>query len=421
MRILAIDAGTGTQDVLVYDSELDVENAVKIVAPAPTMIAADRIRATTRRRRPLLLTGVTAGGGPCHWALTDHLTAGLEASATPAAARTFNDDLTALEREGLRIVSDDEAAHLNVDRVELRDIDLASLRSVLDTLGVSTRFDGLAVGVLDHGAAPPGESDRAFRFAHIQRTLERDPDVRAFASEPAALALYLTRARAVASSAEVDGPTVVMDSGAAAALGALHDAHVARSRERMVLNLGNMHTLGFLLDGMQVSALFEHHTGECAPGQIARMAQALIDGRLTNAEVFEGKGHGAWYADRPAVVPTVVAVTGPRRSRLGWSGLGALEQAYFAAPHGDMMLSGCFGLLEGFAYRVPEAAEVVGRLRPESGLGGCAGATALPDAERGSGGHPSLHLLPALLGPPGRSRRTRGATARLSALDVRPL
>ena len=26
-----------------------------------------------------------------------------------------------------------------------------------------------------------------------------------------------------------------------------------------------------------------------------------------------------------------------------------------AVPHGDMMLSGCFGLLDGFAYRVPEA------------------------------------------------------------------
>ena len=32
---------------------------------------------------------------------------------------------------------------------------------------------------------------------------------------------------------------------------------------------------------------------------------------------------------------------------------------YFAAPHGDMMISGCFGMLRAFAYRHPGSREEV--------------------------------------------------------------
>jgi hypothetical protein len=40
-------------------------------------------------------------------------------------------------------------------------------------------------------------------------------------------------------------------------------------------------------------------------------------------------------------------VTGPRRALLAGSSL----PLQFAAPHGDMMLTGCFGLLRAFADR----------------------------------------------------------------------
>ena len=68
--------------------------------PSATAIAEGRIRRATAARRPVLLTGVIQGGGPCHWALEDHLKEGCAAYATPDAARTFDDDL---ERE--RIVN----------------------------------------------------------------------------------------------------------------------------------------------------------------------------------------------------------------------------------------------------------------------------------------------------------------------------
>jgi hypothetical protein len=34
-------------------------------------------------------------------------------------------------------------------------------------------------------------------------------------------------------------------------------------------------------------------------------------------------------------------------------------QPYFAAPFGDMMISGCFGLLRGFGEVYPEAREAI--------------------------------------------------------------
>ena len=33
MRVMAIDVGTGTQDVLLYDSDTNMENNVKLVPP----------------------------------------------------------------------------------------------------------------------------------------------------------------------------------------------------------------------------------------------------------------------------------------------------------------------------------------------------------------------------------------------------
>ena len=44
MRILTVDVGTGTQDILLFDSAQHIENSVKLVMPSPTEIAARRIR-----------------------------------------------------------------------------------------------------------------------------------------------------------------------------------------------------------------------------------------------------------------------------------------------------------------------------------------------------------------------------------------
>jgi uncharacterized protein (DUF1786 family) len=364
MRILAVDVGTGTQDILVFDSDKPVENNVKMVLPSPTEMAARRIRRATKDGRAVVLTGVVAGGGPCAWALEDHLRAGGRAFATPEAAQTLDDDLERVRAMGVELVSEDEVARIEGEQVELRDFDLAAIREVLERFEEPGEFDGIAVGCLDHGAAPPGVSDRLFRFEHLRRLVAKRNDLLAFAYRPEELPDYLTRARAVVKSAGCEAPVAFMDTGPAAALGALHDEGVGSAPEQVVLNLGNMHLLGFHLRGRRIASLFEHHTGEVSDGQIESFTRRMAEGSLTHDEVFTTKGHGAWHADRSLVgdgMPAVLGVTGPQRERLKDSALAP----HFAAPFGDMMISGCFGLLRGFAEVYPEAREAVdARLGP---------------------------------------------------------
>jgi uncharacterized protein (DUF1786 family) len=374
MRILAVDMGTGTQDILLFDSAQPVENALQMIMPSATEIAAGRIRRATQEGRAAVLTGVTAGGGPCAWALERHLQAGLPAYATAEAAKTFDDDLEAVRRMGVTLVSEDEAGRIDGERVRLRDLDLDAVRAALQAFDVDTRFDGLALGCLDHGASPPGYSDRLFRFEHLRRVVAGRNDLRAFAYLPPELPEYLTRARALVDAAGAEAPAVFLDTGPAAALGALQDPQVAGREERLVLNLGNMHALAFHLRGTRIISLYEHHTGELTTEQIVDFSRRLIDGTLAHEEVFDSKGHGVYYADGEPTGPSTgsrqgesppatrraedgpfVAVTGPQRGKLRGSDLAP----YFAVPHGGMMVSGCYGLLWAFAEKHPTYADEI--------------------------------------------------------------
>lgn len=350
--------GTGTQDILVFDPAGPVENNPKMVLPSATRVAATRVKRAHQAGRPIVLTGVVSGGGPCSWAVEEFLAARGRAFATPEAAQTFDDDLERVREMGITVVSDDEAASIDADRVVLQDLDLEAIRSALAAFEVPVDFDGIAVGCLDHGAAPPGVSDRLFRFEHLERRARTRDHLLTFATHPADLPSYLTRARAMVSCAEHAAPVAFMDTGPAAALGALHDERVASYPETVVLNLGNMHLLGFHLRGARIASLFEHHTGELSPDQVVNFTRRMADGSLSNREIFESKGHGALHADRSLVtarLPRLVAATGPRRDLLRGSAL----RPYFAAPFGDMMIGGCFGLLRAFADVYPDSAPAI--------------------------------------------------------------
>jgi len=355
MRLLAVDVGTGTQDILLFDSDQSVENALQLIMPSPTQIAAGRIRRATQQRKPVSLSGLIAGGGPCHWALEDHLRAGLSAYATPEAAATFDDDMENVERMGVTLISDDEAVSPDAKHVRLRDLDLDAIRTALAAFDVSPTFDGLALACLDHGAAPRGYSDRLFRFDHLRRTVEGRNDLRAFAYLSEEIPDYLTRARTLIASADDGVPIVFLDTGPAAALGALQDSLVSRTDEQFVLNLGNMHALAFHLRGTQIISLYEHHTGEVSAHQIEDFSERLIAGKLPHEDVFDSKGHGVYYTGGVAGPAPFVAVTGPQRGKLRDSRL----NPYFAVPHGDMMVSGCFGLLWAFAEKYPESRDSI--------------------------------------------------------------
>jgi len=353
-RILAIDVGTGTQDIVVVEAGGVIENAVQLIMPSPTALLAERVNQATQDRVDLVLTGVTMGGGPDQWAVEAHLKAGLNVYATPDAARTFDDDLERVAAMGIRIV-DSPAATNAVRRLELRDFYLVELMEALRAFGVSTVFDAIAVAVFDHGAAPPGISDRRFRFDYLRDQVERGIGLEGFGFLAAEIPARMTRMQAVAGSWTGPEPLFLMDTGPAAILGALDDAVVAAADPVVVVNLGNFHTIAALLHGRRIAGLFEHHTGELTRPKLEQYLDALATGALSNDQVFDDMGHGALELGANESPPKRLAVTGPRRGLLEGSRL----SPHLAVPHGDMMLAGCFGLLRALAARLPEFAPVV--------------------------------------------------------------
>jgi uncharacterized protein (DUF1786 family) len=365
MKILVVDVGTGTQDVLLWDTRLDVENGFKLILPSPTMRVRQQIQAATRRQQPVALSGVMMGGGPNAWAAEDHVRAGLPLYATPDAARSFNDDLAAVAASGVTVIGTDELTRLpeQVAHIELRDFDFAALQTAFGAFGVP--LDDLAavgVAVFDHGAAPPDVSDRQFRFNYLDERIRAANRLSAFAYPRDAIPPMMTRLQAVATSAAaVAAPLVVMDTAPAAVLGATFDPRLAGRERLLVANVGNFHTLAFRLGPSGIEGVFEHHTGLLDAPKLESLLRRLADGSLTHAEVFADHGHGALiYAPEPfdlARGDFGVAVTGPRRAMLQDSPL----RPYFAVPFGDMMIAGCFGLLAAMADLLPELHDPIQR------------------------------------------------------------
>jgi len=361
MRILAVDIGTGTQDILLYDSDKEIENCLKLVMPSATMRVAREIKQATLAGQPVLLTGVTMGGGPSAWAALDHIRAGFAVYATPDAARTFDDELAKVERQGIQIVSDDEARRLNdgVARVPMRDFDFDAIRSAFDAFGIDLQPDALALAVFDHGNAPPGYSDRQFRFDYLEERIRAQNRLSAFAHRRSEVPDHLTRLKAVeATAANFDGDVMLMDTAPAAVLGALLDPNVAAREGLLAVNVGNFHVIAFRLGPGGIEGVFEHHTGEITLQQLDGFIDRLSDGTLQHRDVFDTLGHGALLFD-PTPMPdgeaTFVSVTGPRRSLLRAS----KHRPYFAVPFGDMMIGGCFGLLRAVADVYPERAGMI--------------------------------------------------------------
>jgi len=363
VKILTVDVGTGTQDIFLYDSRLDIENGFKLILPSPTMIINRQLRQATLRRQPVLLTGVTMGGGPSAWAAENHAKAGLEIYATPDAARSFNDDLAAVESIGVKIISDDEASKIpsTMLRIELKDIDLDAILQIFKKFGVP--LDDLAavsIAVFDHGAAPPDVSDRQFRFDYLDERIRAQNRLSAFAYQANQIPEILTRLKAVAqSAANLAVPLIVMDTAPAAILGVTFDPVVASRRRKIILNIGNFHTLAFRLGSEGIEGVFEHHTGLLDAKKIERLITMLADSTLKHEDVFNHHGHGALIYQHQILKlddPEFnIVVTGPRRNIMA----GSYLKPYFAVPFGDMMMTGCFGLLAATAELIPELNEPV--------------------------------------------------------------
>lgn len=358
MKILTVDVGTGTQDILLYNPDLDAENSLKMVLPAPTMIFRRKIQMATQTRQPVLLTGVIMGGGPVAWAVEDHIKAGLRVFATENAALSFHDHLERVQEMGVTLVSEDEAARLKSTclTLELCDFDYHRIQNTLQDFGISLDdLAAVAVSVFDHGAAPVGISDRQFRFDYLASQLQINSCLETFSFPADQIPHSMTRMQAVSQSARtIPAPLILMDSAPAAILGAMFDPAVKRFQQNLLVNIGNFHTLAFRMNRDKVEGVFEHHTGLLNQLSLEQYLRDFASGNLSHEAVFSDHGHGALImAEEPLQMNQKdfnLIVTGPRRNLLKNSPL----RPHFAVPLGDMMIAGCFGLLAATAHWLPE-------------------------------------------------------------------
>jgi uncharacterized protein (DUF1786 family) len=262
-----------------------------------------------------------------------HLRNGLQVFATEPAALTFHDNLEEVKKKGVQIVRHRPGEALPI---RMGDVQLHLLAKSLKPFGISTP-ETLAIAVQDHGFNPGG-SNRRLRFQYWEKFLASGGLLHdlIYATPPP----YMTRMLAV----QKDAPgAALMDTCAAAVWGILCDRHGEKMRKEgfIALNLGNQHTFGSFVRGDRILGIFEHHTGRMNRKKIQDLINRFSLKHLSNEEVFADGGHGCAFSPDfpPRKKGWVVAVTGPQRSLV--DGL----CYYPAAPFGDMMLTGCFGLV----------------------------------------------------------------------------
>ncbi|MDR3640765.1 MAG: DUF1786 domain-containing protein [Humidesulfovibrio sp.] len=337
---MCLDIGSGTQDVLLYFPDREVENCPKLVLPAPAKVLAGRIRKTTAQGRAVHLHGCNMGGG-FHSAMKAHLAAGLGFSCTRAAAFSVADDLLALSATGVSIRED---CPEGAQQLLAADYDPEFWERALFALGLP-RPALVTACVQDHGFHP-GQSNRRGRFVLWEKLLhEADghPESLLYQEVPACFTRLIDLQKCIGG-----GP--VADTGAAAVLGALFEPSVrqhAAVRGLTLVNIGNSHTVAFLVHQGRIWGVYEHHTGLLDGPRLWDHLTRFRGATLSFEEIFDDRGHGTMRLDLPetAMGFADTLVIGPRRRLLEGYGV------EFPAPGGDMMLTGSFGLVEGLRLR----------------------------------------------------------------------
>ena len=336
-KILAVDIGAGTQDILFYDSHLTPENCISLILPTPTRYFAKVIEECLQ---DLFLDGDPIGGGAVSSCIRKHISKGYRVVMSESAAYTVRNNLSEVESHGIEISRYEEPT-TGVKRVRLTEINLPLLKGFLSHYGEDLEADLIALAVQDHGTPPQGTSNREFRFQQIEERLRKNNSPESFVYARDEIPPYFKRMVGIARSAhkQSNGEVLLMDTAFAAILGCMEESGSA-----LFVNVGNSHTLAALICDNKILGLLEHHTGCLTTEKLDTLLTRFQRGAISSREVLEDGGHGA------VVLPDYrvdnceeIVVTGPNRGLLEQSSL----NVRFAAPYGNMMLTGPFGLVKG--------------------------------------------------------------------------
>ncbi|MEM3018566.1 MAG: DUF1786 family protein, partial [Candidatus Bathyarchaeia archaeon] len=338
MRILAVDIGSGTEDILLYDDSKNIENCVKLVLPSPSLVYSRRVGYSTKLRMDLFIKGDTIGGGEFARALKRHLEKGLGVFITEAAAYSIRNRLDEVGSMGFQVVSDDPPPGFKGETLTIQEVNISRLQTFLGDFEEDlSDLTAVAVAVQDHGI-PEGElSNRRFRMKTMTERLMDSSRLESLLYSDREIPGRFVRMRSAADAVRSQLPgisTFVMDTSTAAILGCLEDLRVKAARTALLVNVGNEHVTAAITSGRKVLGVLEHHTSILKAARLESLLKAFMKGRVDDDAVYEDGGHGAFYMHKRSKIPkiNVVAVTGPHRSRLR----GRID-AYFAAPGGDMM------------------------------------------------------------------------------------
>jgi len=350
MKTLALDIGAGTEDVLLYDDRKKrLENCVKMVLPSPSQIFAAKVREATRLCKDIFINGDIIGGGAFAFALRNHVEKGLRVVMTENTAYTIRNDLDEVRELGIEIVSgENKPKDFNGETLRIEEVNLTKLGGFLKDFNESlSDVDFVAVAVQDHGVFPKGMSNRRFRIQKMKELLERDSRPESLAFKEGEIPSCFLRMRSAAQAAKRQLPkaeVLVMDTSPAAILGCLKDPAVERADPILGINVGNGHTMAAIISDGKVVGIMEHHTRLLDPQKIEQMLIKFANGNLSDEEVFKDDGHGLFFlADPPGFTEIEkIAATGPNRNILSKTKL----PVHFAAPAGDVMMTGPIGLIE---------------------------------------------------------------------------
>ena len=338
MRILAIDVGTGTQDIMIYDTEKELENSIKLVLPSPHLYISQQIR---QIENDIYFTGEIMGGGKIKNTMLEHMDKGYEVVMNTTCAKTIRDNLEQVRSFGIK-VDDDTEKYKDYAKIEMGDINITKLSEFLLGYDLEFDFDEIAIAVQDHGYNE-NMGDRDFRFEKIREKISEpiSPLDFGFMDD---LPEYYTRMQAVRRLLEKEGiekTPLLMDTKFASIAGMCFDEIAKELNSYIVIDIGNGHTTAASIENGKIQGVFEHHTSSLTGESLERYLKRLASGEITNEEVYNDHGHGAHVLNPISKIEKVI-VSGPKRELIEKTNL----DWHHAAPGGDVMMTGTVGLIK---------------------------------------------------------------------------
>ena len=343
MRILAIDVGTGTQDIMIYDTEKELENSIKLVLPSPHLYISQKIRET---ETDIYFTGEIMGGGKIKKTIMEHMEKGYKVVMEPTCAKTIRDNIEQVKAIGIEI-ADETQDYKDFAKIELGGINITKLSEFLLGYDLEFDFDRIAIAVQDHGYNE-NMGDRDFRFEKIREKLPKpiSPLEFGFSQE---IPDYFTRMRAVRRQLKGEGieeVPLVMDTKFASIAGMCFDEVAKKLNSFIAIDIGNGHTTAASIENGEIQGVFEHHTSSLTGESLERYIRRLASGEITHEEVHEDHGHGAHVINPISKIEKVI-VSGPKRELIEKTNL----DWHHAAPGGDVMMTGTIGLIKTIQER----------------------------------------------------------------------